>query len=229
MSGRHRKKPAGWSLPVGLGVTIGVGLAATVYLAGGPEPQTDTITAALVLRPPTTSTSTSASPAPMTPEPTPLPTTPVPVPTQPAPAPQAAAAAPPPPVAKKTTTRQPPPATSCSSTLDGTRPHVAQVGNHIKAKFGVKDIGGVAGRGGVSDHPSGLALDFMVDTATGNAVADYVLANRQAFGVTYVIWRQRYNDGGGWSAMENRGSATANHLDHVHVSFKPAATVTVTC
>ena len=64
---------------------------------------------------------------------------------------------------------------------------------------------------------------------TGNALADYVLANRKAFGVTYVIWRQRYNDGSGFTPMEDRGSPTANHMDHVHVSFKASATVNVTC
>lgn len=106
---------------------------------------------------------------------------------------------------------------------------MAQVGHHVAAKFGVSDIGGAAGRAGGGDHPAGLALDFMVDTATGNALADYVLANRRAFGVSYVIWRQRYNDGSGWSAMENRGSPTANHMDHVHVSFQANATVKVTC
>ena len=66
-------------------------------------------------------------------------------------------------------------------------------------------------------------------TALRPTLADYVLANRKAFGVTYVIWRQRYNDGSGFSPMEDRGSPTANHMDHVHVSFQSGATVKVTC
>jgi len=70
-----------------------------------------------------------------------------------------------------------------------------------------------------SDHPKGLALDFLVP-AIGDQLADYVLAHRVELGVTYVIWRQRYNDGRGWVAMEDRGSITANHYDHVHVSFR---------
>lgn len=106
---------------------------------------------------------------------------------------------------------------------------MAQVGNHILTKFDVDSVGGRADRSGSSDHPSGLALDFMVDTGTGNALADYVLANQSKFGVKYVIWRQRYNDGSGWSTMEDRGSATANHYDHVHVSFLEDADVSVTC
>ncbi|MGW6441586.1 hypothetical protein [Lentzea sp. NPDC055074] len=128
-----------------------------------------------------------------------------------------------------TTPPPPPPPPPCPTTLDGVKPHVAQVGHHVAGKFGVEDIGGAAGRGGSGDHPTGLALDFMVDTATGNALADYVLANQKAFGVTYVIWRQRYNDGSGFTPMEDRGSPTANHMDHVHVSFKAGATVKVTC
>ncbi|MFD2473225.1 hypothetical protein [Amycolatopsis silviterrae] len=103
------------------------------------------------------------------------------------------------------------------------------MGNHVKEKFGVDSVGGRAGRSGASDHPAGLALDFMVDTKTGNAVAAYVLEHQEDFGVKYVIWQQRYNDGGGWSAMEDRGGETANHYDHVHVSFERGAKVSVTC
>jgi hypothetical protein len=106
---------------------------------------------------------------------------------------------------------------------------VAKVGNHVKEKFGIDTVGGRAGRSGASDHPAGLALDFMVDAKTGNAVAAYVLAHQRDFGVKYVIWQQRYNDGSGWSAMADRGGETANHYDHVHVSFERGASVSVTC
>ena len=120
------------------------------------------------------------------------------------------------------------PAEPCPTVLASTQPPVAQVGNHIKEKFGVSDIGGRAARANASDHPSGLALDFMVDPATGDKLADYVLDNQEDFGVTYVIWQQRYNDGSGWSMMEDRGSPTANHMDHVHVSFS-GEDIDVTC
>lgn len=81
-------------------------------------------------------------------------------------------------------------------------------------------IGGRAGRAGVSDHPSGLALDFMVSRSTGDKIADYVLSHADLLSVKYVIWRQRIKfPGGSWKTMEDRGSATANHYDHVHVSF----------
>ena len=38
-----------------------------------------------------------------------------------------------------------------------------------------------------------------------------------------MIWRQRINFGSGWQLMEDRGGVTANHYDHVHVSFGSSA------
>ncbi len=100
------------------------------------------------------------------------------------------------------------------------KPRVAAAGYELRCMFGVARVIGLASRGGgVSDHPRGLALDFMVNRTTGDALARYVLANKARLGVTYVIWRQRISYGGGWKSMANRGSATANHMDHVHVSF----------
>lgn len=116
--------------------------------------------------------------------------------------------------------------------LAGTQPHVAQVGNHLLARFPeIVDIGGLADRSNASDHPLGLALDLMIgtDAALGDEIADYVLAHWNEFGIKYVIWQQRINTGAGWTLMENRGSPTANHMDHVHVSFLSGVSVNVTC
>jgi hypothetical protein len=230
MSGRHRTtttQTASRKLPIAVAATLTAGLAVTFWTVRGPDQPIDpagaaahlaapSISVSQDLRPVTTSTSAPPSSQP------PVTTTEPPVTTT---APPVTTTAP------ETTTPPPapPPAPSCPTTLDGVKPHAAQVGHHLAAKFDVNDIGGATGRGGSGEHPLGLALDFMVDTATGNALADHVLANRQAFGVTYVIWRQRYNDGSGWSTMEDRGSPTANHMDHVHVSFQATATVNVTC
>jgi hypothetical protein len=219
MPGRHRRtKTAGWKLPTGIGVVLAAGLVVTFWAVGvvGRPAQPAEAVAQLTLP-----SSTSRSQAPLPTTTTPAPPSPVTTAPPAPPAPPVTTTAP-----KTTATAR---ASSCPTTLDGVKPQVAQVGNHIAGRFDVDDIGGVAGRGGASDHPLGLALDFVVDTATGNALADYVLANRRAFGVSYVIWRQRYNDGRGWSAMEDRGSPTANHMDHVHVSFRAGATVKVTC
>ncbi len=72
-------------------------------------------------------------------------------------------------------------------------------------------------------HPSGLALDYMVmgDTALGRAIVQYHLDNWDELGVDYLIYQQRIlnSPDGAWKTMENRGSATANHMDHVHVNY----------
>ena len=61
------------------------------------------------------------------------------------------------------------------------------------------------------------------DNALGDAHAQFALDHMEEFGIWYVIWRQRYNDGAGWDPMEDRGSITQNHYDHVHVSFNETA------
>jgi hypothetical protein len=83
-------------------------------------------------------------------------------------------------------------------------------------------------------HPSAdRAIDTLVsdafgsypsdDNALGDLHAEFALAHQAEFGIWYVIWRQRYNDGSGWDPMEDRGSITQNHYDHVHVSFNETA------
>ncbi|MGR7028096.1 transglycosylase family protein [Geodermatophilus sp. URMC 62] len=72
-------------------------------------------------------------------------------------------------------------------------------------------------------HPSGLALDYMVlsDTALGDAIVQYHIDHWEELGVDYVIYEQRIltSPTGSWTQMEDRGSATANHFDHVHVNY----------
>jgi hypothetical protein len=106
-----------------------------------------------------------------------------------------------------------------TSDLGRVKSHVRTAAEVLGCRFGEPDMHGVAGRAGTSDHPGGLAVDFMVDRATGDALADCALENMDALGIKYVIWEQRINHGSGWKAMEDRGGATANHFDHVHISF----------
>jgi hypothetical protein len=125
----------------------------------------------------------------------------------------------------------PPPAPASSTTgcglntsgLGGVKPHVRAAARFLGCRFGEPTMYGVAGRAGTSDHPTGLAVDFMVDRATGDRLAACALQNRGALGISYVIWRQRINFGTGWQPMEDRGGITANHFDHVHVSFDRSA------
>jgi hypothetical protein len=113
-------------------------------------------------------------------------------------------------------------ATDCGldeSGLGPVKPYVRTAARLLGCRYDEPKMYGVAGRAGTSDHPSGKAVDFMVDRAEGDALASCALRNQDSLGITYVIWRQRINFGEGWQPMEDRGGVTANHFDHVHVSF----------
>ena len=76
--------------------------------------------------------------------------------------------------------------------------------------------------GDSGDHGSGKAVDIMVSGQPGTTIARYVQAHARELGVAYVIYQQKIwmagNPTDQWKAMEDRGSTTANHYDHVHVS-----------
>ncbi|MEJ2580004.1 MAG: SH3 domain-containing protein [Kineosporiaceae bacterium] len=76
--------------------------------------------------------------------------------------------------------------------------------------------------GDSGDHGSGRAVDIMVSGDPGREIARYVQAHAGQLGVTYVIYQQKIwlagNPTSQWKLMEDRGSPTANHYDHVHVS-----------
>ncbi|WUI03562.1 hypothetical protein OHR68_17675 [Spirillospora sp. NBC_00431] len=101
----------------------------------------------------------------------------------------------------------------------------------IDGRFGPFPTIGCSRPGDPQDHGSGRACDFMESTggkmpsasaqAHGDRVAQYVISNASRLGIKYVIWKQRIYDmrgSGGWRSMEDRGSVTANHYDHIHVS-----------
>jgi hypothetical protein len=73
------------------------------------------------------------------------------------------------------------------------------------------------------EHSSGRALDIMTsDVELGTAIAEFLRAHASELHLYDVIWRQHIwtpvRSGEGWRSMPSRGSATANHYDHVHVS-----------
>ncbi|KAF2734837.1 hypothetical protein EJ04DRAFT_602187 [Polyplosphaeria fusca] len=84
-----------------------------------------------------------------------------------------------------------------------------------------------------SDHCCGKATDMMCSdaggtpTISGRQIAEWVMNNRGALNLKYVIWGQRiWNPSQdsvgpwtGWRGMEDRGDVTQNHWDHVHVSY----------
>ncbi len=95
--------------------------------------------------------------------------------------------------------------------------------SNVPGAAGIRLLGTRASAADPGGHPSGLAVDYMVmrDTALGNAIVAYHVANWDSLGVEYVIWQQRIltSPTGVWKAMADRGSATANHMDHPHVNY----------
>jgi hypothetical protein len=51
-------------------------------------------------------------------------------------------------------------------------------------------------------------------------LAEYIRENDSALGIKYVIWNKRYSRGGKWRKTKTRGSLTAQHKDHVHITFE---------
>lgn len=73
------------------------------------------------------------------------------------------------------------------------------------------------------EHASGRAIDIMnSDVGLGNAIAAFLRAHASELHLYDVIWRQQIwtpvRASEGWRYMPSRGSTTANHYDHVHVS-----------
>lgn len=72
------------------------------------------------------------------------------------------------------------------------------------------------------EHAQGLAIDIMVSGAAGWEVAEFIRANYSELGVNYIMYSQQIwsvdRGGEGWRYVEDRGSVTANHYDHVHVT-----------
>lgn len=95
----------------------------------------------------------------------------------------------------------------------------------IEVMFGVGD------RAIADDHPKGLAVDYMIPDYTtskskkrAHELANWFKKNADSLAVQYVIYDQKIwnidKADEGWRQMEDRGSPTQNHKDHVHVSYK---------
>jgi Bacterial SH3 domain len=85
----------------------------------------------------------------------------------------------------------------------------------VKTFLGLRDSSGY--------HGDGRALDCMIsDSTVGWDIAKWLRANARSLGVMEVIYQQHIwtvqRSSEGWRLMEDRGSPTANHMDHVHVS-----------
>jgi hypothetical protein len=115
---------------------------------------------------------------------------------------------------------------------DNITPRMREVRDEIDRRFGPFLAIGCYRAGGDGEHPLGRACDFMLSSGgvmpTASAVqhgydiAAWAQANAARLGIMYIIYRQRIFDvrmaSSGWVPMEDRGSITANHYDHVHIS-----------
>ena len=147
-----------------------------------------------------------------------------------APAPAAAAAAEPQstssatssPAADKASASSAGTCAKAGSATNGMQDRTVAVLRAVCAQFpNISGYGGYrAGSGGY--HGSGQAIDAMISGEAGWEVARWVRDNASSLGVIEVIYSQKIwttqRSGEGWRSMSGRGSASADHYDHVHIS-----------
>lgn len=106
-----------------------------------------------------------------------------------------------------------------SSIEAGLQPAAVKVYRAVCNAF--PEISAYGGQDGHGEHVNGQAIDFMASGSLGERIKDYLYANRAAFDLFDIIWSQTIwtieRSGEGFRSMEDRGSATANHFDHVHI------------
>ena len=112
----------------------------------------------------------------------------------------------------------------------GLTPHAIQVKQTLAGVFlQITNVGGYRA-GDWGEHGQGRALDVMIPNpssdagvALGDDIARWCQDNARTLGIQYIIWRQRYWQAGwgvgSWQWMADRGSPTANHYDHVHITL----------
>jgi hypothetical protein len=116
----------------------------------------------------------------------------------------------------------------------GLTPDALRVLRCVDQQFGRHDYLGVGERSNnpTSDHPSGRAVDIMIDRwqtpagrSEGRAISRWVAAHAAQLGVTYVIFDAQVwstdRTGEGWRPYRHpsgQTDPTALHRDHVHVS-----------
>jgi hypothetical protein len=110
--------------------------------------------------------------------------------------------------------------TNGSSVPAGVSPNIVKVHEAVCANFPeITTYGTFRGDG---EHAQGLAVDMMTSGSRGWEVAEFVRAHYAELGVNYIMYSQRIwsveRASEGWRYVEDRGSTTANHYDHVHVT-----------
>ena len=116
-----------------------------------------------------------------------------------------------------------------SGSRKGLKPNALKVLDAVEKNFPqVKSFGGVR-PDALPDHPSGRALDLMITNyasasgkKVGHDLSRWLRAHHEELGINYIIYNQEIwnvqRDSQGWRHMANRGSDSANHKNHVHVT-----------
>lgn len=113
------------------------------------------------------------------------------------------------------------PCPGTSGVENGLKPGAIRVYRAVCNNFPqITSYGGWAPRG---EHASGKAIDIMTsDVKLGDEIAQFLQAHAAELNLYDIIWRQHIwtpvRASEGWRLMPNRGSETANHENHVHVS-----------
>ena len=107
------------------------------------------------------------------------------------------------------------------SVESGLKPQTIKVYRSVCHAFPeVTEYGGWAAR---TEHNTGNAIDVMVygDSGLGDRIADWAQAHAAELDLYDIIWYDRIwtpvRAAEGWRDYGDHGSATANHMDHVHL------------
>ncbi|GAB2585262.1 SH3 domain-containing protein [Microlunatus antarcticus] len=118
---------------------------------------------------------------------------------------------------------------STAGSTKGLKPNGVKVLNAVRKNFPqIKTIGTVR-PDALPDHPSGRALDLMIPNykskagkQLGHNLSRWLQKNQKDLGINYIIWDQHIwnvqRSSQGWRSMASRGSDSANHKNHVHVT-----------
>ena len=114
------------------------------------------------------------------------------------------------------------PAPSGTYNLGLVLPNVYKWAYIIGGTFGIKTIYGWRATDPFPDHPSGRAIDVMINNipngmTVGESVANFGIAHHAEMNLKYMIWNRRsWNpERGSWAPY----TGSNPHTDHVHFTF----------
>lgn len=105
--------------------------------------------------------------------------------------------------------------------IRGAKPHVSWAANNIAKAVGGVNMMQAINQSMAGGHPKGLAVDYMDDRATMNAIAAYAASNANRLLVDYVAWQGRiFKPGRGWAPQRVGYGNDPWHRWHVHVEHE---------